>query len=92
MRELLALGGVWDDAENWVPPFVPTSEDTVITDPATKDLVCSVYSTCKKLKLTDFTGDIHYAIVTGSVRLIGVVKNKNKYDIFINRPDIQRID
>ncbi len=89
---LLFLGGNWNEAENFVPPQVPTNEDYVITDPSTKDMFCDIYSTCKGLKLTDFTGDIHYAIVTNSVRLIGIIRNHNKYDIFINRPDIERLD
>lgn len=92
MDILTCKGGNWNDAQNFEPNKVPTGEDMVILDNLTGDIYCDITSTCKKLKMTDFKGNIEYGIIGGSIRQMGMIRNENKYDLFLARPDIERVD
>lgn len=92
MTTLLIKGGNWCDPNTFEPSQVPTSNDDVITDVCSGDIFCDINSTCRSLKLTDYKGDIHYDVQGGSIRQSGIIRNKDRHDLFIARPDILRVD
>jgi hypothetical protein len=94
MIEYYFKGGDWKDPTNFEPNGTPSKEngDMVIFNQCTDDVIVDINSNCAKLKMTDFKKDIYYGIVGGSIRTCGILRNDERYDLFINRPDIERVD
>jgi hypothetical protein len=89
---LLCKGGDWKDANNFDPAQVPTSADRVILDQTTEDVIVDINATCGELQMTNFKKDIYYGIIGGSIRQCGIIRNEDRYDLFLARPDIVRVD
>ena len=86
---LLIVGYDTTKAESFSPAFVPTRNDTVVTDVLTPDFYIDDSFNPGKLKLTDFKNDIYYMY---GGRDCGIIRNYEKEEIFVDRPDIERID
>lgn len=94
MAQVLCLiGDDWDIPEAWDKGVCPTASDTAILDVETPmQVYVSENSVCGALNMTSFRGDIIYCLKIGDHHKVGILENKDRYDIFINRPEIKRID
>ena len=91
---LIMIGSNFDEAESFEPAQVPTNKDVVKLTNETPNINVTEKSTCLGIFMNDFENDINYDMNLGANerRLIGTIKNENKYDIFIFNPSIQRLD
>lgn len=88
--EIHFKGGDTADITRYEPEQLPTVNDTVIFDQCTEDVYANNVPFWGALKMTNFKKDIYYCFPY--LRQSGCFRNHERYDIFLYREDIRRID
>ena len=90
MSEKLIIGYDTRDHNSFSPRGIPLSDENVVTDSCTPTFKIYGDTNFKSLKLTDFKYEIEYEDVEN--RIMTTYLNSEKYELFQDRPDIQRVD
>ena len=90
MSTKLIIGYDTKDHNSFLPRGIPLSDEDVITDKCTPTFKIYGDTSFKSLKLTDFKNEIEYEDVEN--RMLTSYLNTEKYELFQDRPDIQRVD
>lgn len=90
--EIYFKGGDTEDASRFEPSQLPSlqNQDIVIFDQCTEDVICNKVPMWYGLKMTNFLADIYYNFA--DYHQSGVFRNEERYNLFIYRQDILRVD